>query len=54
MDNEQIKKYSYDVVVVYMTNIAKSGGYYNYLHGNTREEQIEYLQNKMEAYGFFI
>ena len=25
MDNEQIKKYSYDVVAVYMTNIAKSG-----------------------------
>ena len=40
MDNEQIKKYSYDVVVVYMTNIVKSGGYYNYLHGNYREEQI--------------
>ena len=53
MDNEQIKKYSYDVVAVYMTNIVKSGGYYNYLHGNTREEQIEYLQNKMAAYQLY-
>ena len=47
------QKYSYDVVAVYMTNIAKSGGYYNYLHGNTREEQIEYLQNKMAAYHLY-
>ena len=53
MDNEQIKKYSYNVVAVYMTNIAKSGGYYNYLHGNTREEQIEYLQNKIAAYQLY-
>ena len=28
-------------------------GYYNYLHGNTREEQIEYLQNKMAAYHLY-
>lgn len=53
MDNEQIKKYSYDMVAVYMTNIAKSGEYYNFLHGNTREEQIEYLQNKMAAYHLY-
>ena len=31
----------------------RSGGYYNYLHGNTREEQIEYLQNKMAAYQLY-
>ena len=36
-----------------MTNIVKSGGYYNYLHRNTREEQIEYLQNKMAAYQLY-
>ena len=47
------QKYSYDVVAVYMTNIAKSGGYYNYLHGNTREEQIEYLQNKRAVYHLY-
>ena len=47
------QKYSYDVVAVYVTNIARSGGYYNYLHGNTREEQIEYLQNKMAAYQLY-
>ena len=34
-------------------NIEKSGGYYNYLHENTREEQIEYLQNKMAAYQLY-
>ena len=47
------QKYSYDVVAVYVTNIARGGGYYNYLHGNTREEQIEYLQNKMAAYQLY-
>ena len=47
------QKYSYEVVAVYMTNIAKSGGYYNYLHRNIREEQIEYLQNKMAAYHLY-
>ena len=47
------QKYNYDVVAVYVTNIARSGGYYNYLHGNTREEQIEYLQNKMAAYQLY-
>ena len=47
------QKYSYDVVAVYVTNISRSGGYYNYLHGNTREEQIEYLQNKMAAYQLY-
>lgn len=47
------QKYSYDVVAVYVTNIARSGGYYNYLHGNTREEQTEYLQNKMAAYQLY-
>lgn len=47
------QKYSYDVVAVYVTNIARSEGYYNYLHGNTREEQIEYLQNKMAAYQLY-
>ena len=36
-----------------MTNIVKSGGYYNYLHGNTREEQTEYLQDKMAAYHLY-
>lgn len=47
------QKYSYDVVAVYVTNIAKSGGYYNYLHYNTRKEQIEYLQQKMAAYQLY-
>lgn len=47
------KKYTYDVVAVYVTNIAKSGGYYNYLHRNTRTEQIEYLQKKMAAYQLY-
>lgn len=47
------QKYSYDVVAIYVTNISWSGGYYNYLHGNTREEQIEYLQNKMAAYQLY-
>ena len=44
---------SAETVAVYVTNIARSGGYYNYLHGNTREEQIEYLQNKMAAYQLY-
>ncbi len=47
------QKYIYDVVAVYVTNIAKSGGYYNYLHYNTRKEQIEYLQQKMAAYQLY-
>ncbi len=47
------KKYIYEVAAVYVTNIARSGGYYNYLHYNTRKEQIEYLQQKMAAYQLY-
>lgn len=47
------QKYNYDVVAVFVANIAKSGSYYNYLHGNTREEQMEYLQKKMAAYQLY-
>ena len=47
------KKYIYDVAAVYVTNIANSGGYYNFLHTKTRKEQIEYLQNQMAAYQLY-
>ncbi|MDO4647008.1 MAG: class B sortase [Eubacteriales bacterium] len=47
------QKYNYDVVSVYVTDIADSGSYYNYLHGDTREAQIEYLQKKMAAYQLY-
>ena len=49
MANEQIKKYSYDVVAVYMTNIAKRED----IIITFTEIQIEYLQNKMAAYQLY-
>lgn len=46
------QKYQYEVAAAYVTNVAKSGGYYNYLHRDTRKEQMEYLQ-KMVAYQLY-
>lgn len=43
------KKYRYEVAAVYVTNLTKSGDYYNYVHKETRKQQMEYLQ-KMAAY----
>jgi sortase B len=44
--------YSYEIAAVYVTNVEKSGDYYNYLHGDTRQEQMEYLK-KMAAYSLY-
>lgn len=31
------QKYQYEVAAVYVTNVAQSGGYYDYLHKETRK-----------------
>ena len=46
------QKCNYDRGAIHVTNIIKSGGYYNFLGGNIREEQIDYLQKKMATYQF--
>ena len=42
----------YEVAAVYVTNVAQSGGYYDYLHKETRKQQMDYLQ-KMAAYQLY-
>lgn len=46
------QKYQYEVAAVYVTNVANSGDYYNYLHKETRKQQMDYLQ-KMAAYQLY-
>ena len=46
------KKYQYEVAAVYVTNVAQSGGYYDFLHKETRKQQMDYLQ-KMVAYQLY-
>ena len=46
------QKYQYEVAAVYVTNVAQSGGYYDYLHKETRKQQMDYLQ-KMAAYQLY-
>ena len=46
------KKYQYEVAAVYVTNVAQSGGYYDFLHKETRKQQMDYLQ-KMAAYQLY-
>lgn len=46
------QKYQYEVATVYVTNVAQNGGYYDYLHKETREQQMDYLQ-KMAAYQLY-
>ena len=41
-------KYRYEVAAVYITNVARSGKYYSYIHQDSRIEQMEYLK-QMEA-----
>lgn len=43
------KKYQYMVAAVFVTNAEQSRDYYNYLHKETRVEQMEYLK-EMEKY----
>lgn len=38
------QKYQYEVAAVYVTNVAQSGGYYDFLHKETRKQQMDYLQ----------
>ena len=38
------QKYQYEVAAVYVTNVAQSSGYYDYLHKETRKQQMDYLQ----------
>ena len=38
---------------MYVTNVAQSGGYYDFLHKETRKQQMEYLQ-KMAAYQLYL
>ena len=47
------QKYEYEITVVYVTNVANGGSYYNYLHWNTRKEQLNYLQQKMAGYQIY-
>lgn len=47
------QKYEYEITAVYITNVANGGSYYNYLHRNTRREQINYLQKKMAGYQLY-
>ncbi len=46
------EKYVYDVAAVFITNDQKSGDYYDYLHSETRNQQMEYLKN-MAAYQLY-
>ena len=46
------QKYQYEVAAVYVTNVAQSDGYYDYLHKETRKQQMDYLQ-KMAAYQLY-
>jgi sortase B len=46
------QKYQYEVAAIYVTSVAKSGDYYNYLHKETRNKQKEYLQG-MAAYQLY-
>lgn len=46
------QKYQYEVAAVYVTNVAQSGGYYDYLHKETRKQQMDYLQ-QMAAYQLY-
>lgn len=46
------QKYQYEVAAVYVTNVAQSGGYYDFLHKETRKQQMDYLQ-KMAAYQLY-
>lgn len=47
------QKYEYEITAVYVTDVANGGGYYNYLHWNTRKEQLNYLQQKMAGYQIY-
>ena len=47
------QKYEYEITAVYVTNVANGGSYYNYLHWNTRKEQLNYLQQKMAGYQIY-
>jgi sortase B len=40
------------VAAVYVTNLGKSSDYYNYLHRETRKEQMDYLRG-MVAYQIY-
>ena len=46
------QKYQYEVAAVYVTNVAQSGGYYDFLHKETRKQQMDYLQ-QMAAYQLY-
>ena len=37
------QKYQYEVAAVYVTNVAQSGGYYDFLHKETRNQHMDYL-----------
>jgi sortase B len=37
-------RYRYEVAAVYVTNVARSGEYYNFLHSETREQQMDYIK----------
>jgi sortase B len=45
-------KYQYEVAAAYVTNLGKSSDYYNYLHRETRKEQMDYLRG-MAAYQIY-
>ena len=47
------QKCEYEITAVYVTDVATGGGYYNYLHWNTRKEQLNYLQQKMAGYQLY-
>lgn len=38
------QKYQYEVAAVYVTNVEQSGGYYDYLHKETRKQQMAAYQ----------
>ena len=46
------QKYQYELAAVYVTNVAQSGGYYDFLHKETRKQQMDYL-HQMAAYQFY-
>ncbi|MDY4969647.1 MAG: class B sortase [Lachnospiraceae bacterium] len=46
------QKYKYEIAAVYVTNVANSGDYYDYLHKETRRQQMDYLQ-EMAAYQLY-
>ena len=52
LENQKYQKYQYEVAAVYVTNVAQSGGYYDYLHKETRKQQMDYLQ-QMAAYQLY-